>query len=91
MVIVLGYSNSYSKHNNRALREAMKETDFIALDQKIEYLVALCQKLQTENHRLQLQDKTWRAEKTQLMEKNDLARHKVEAMIGRVRALEQES
>ena len=69
----------------------MKEPDFIALDQKIEYLVGLCQKLQAENRRLQQQEKTWRAEKAQLMEKNDLARNKIEAMLGRVRALEQES
>ncbi|OED48333.1 TIGR02449 family protein [Endozoicomonas sp. (ex Bugula neritina AB1)] len=69
----------------------MKQPDFIALDQKIEYLVSLCQQLQADNRRLQHQQKTWRVEKAQLMEKNDLARHKIEAMLGRVRALEQES
>lgn len=69
----------------------MKEPDFIALDQKIEYLVTLCQKLQADNRRLQQRERTWRAEKAQLMEKNDLARNKIEAMLGRVRALEQES
>ncbi len=69
----------------------MKEPDFIALDQKIAYLVDLCQKLQTENRRLQQQEKSWRMEKAQLMEKNDLARSRIEAMLGRVRALEQES
>ena len=69
----------------------MKEPDFIALNQKIEYLVDLCQKLQAENQRLQQQEKLWCAERAQLMEKNDLARTRIEAMLGRLRALEQES
>lgn len=69
----------------------MKESDFIALDQKINYLVALCQKLTTENRQLRQQEQSWRAEKAKLMEKNDLARNKVEAMIQRLRSLEHQS
>lgn len=69
----------------------MKEPDFIALDEKVDYLVALCQKLQEENRQLRLQEQSWRAEKAKLMENNDHARQKVEAMINRLRTLEQES
>lgn len=69
----------------------MKESDFIALDQKINYLVALCQKLTTENRQLRQQQQSWVAEKAKLMEKNDVARTKVEAMIQHLRSLEHES
>ncbi|MBO9480860.1 MULTISPECIES: TIGR02449 family protein [Gammaproteobacteria] len=69
----------------------MKESDFIALDQKINYLVALCQKLTTENRQLRQQEQSWVAEKAKLMEKNDIARTKVEAMIQHLRSLEHES
>ena len=69
----------------------MKESDFIALDQKINYLVALCQKLTTENRKLRQQQQSWVAEKAKLMEKNDVARTKVEAMIQHLRSLEHES
>ncbi|WP_257284189.1 TIGR02449 family protein [Endozoicomonas sp. SESOKO1] len=69
----------------------MKESDFIALDQKINYLVALCQKLTTENRQLRQQEQSWIAEKAKLMEKNDVARTKVETMIQRLRSLEHES
>lgn len=69
----------------------MKESNFIALDQKINYLVALCQKLTTENRQLRQQEQSWVAEKAKLMEKNDVARTKVEAMIQHLRSLEHES
>ncbi|WP_257262964.1 TIGR02449 family protein [Endozoicomonas sp. ONNA2] len=69
----------------------MKESDFIALDQKINYLLALCQKLTTENRQLRQREQSWIAEKAKLMEKNDVARTKVEAMIQHLRSLEHES
>ncbi|MFK0571873.1 TIGR02449 family protein [Endozoicomonas sp.] len=69
----------------------MKESDFIALDQKLNYLVALCQKLTKENRQLWQQEQSWRAEKAKLMEKNDVARNKVEAMIQHLKSLEHEA
>ena len=69
----------------------MKETDFIALDQKIKYLVDLCQKLQDENSQLRQEKQAWEAERVRLNERNDVTRIKVDAMINRMRALEQET
>ncbi len=69
----------------------MKESDFIALDEKINYLTTLCQKLSRENRQLRQDEKSWRAEKARLMEKNDVARNKVDAMIQRLKSLEHES
>lgn len=69
----------------------MKESDFIALDQKMHYLVALCRKLTMENQQLRHQEQSWRAEKAKLMEKNDVIRSKLETVIERLRSLEHES
>lgn len=71
--------------------ELMNDPDLTALTQKIDYLVALCQKLKEENRLLRSKEQSWLAERAQLMEKNDVARTKVEAMITRLRTLEQES
>ena len=35
-------------------------------------------------------EKAWREERAQLIEKNEMARHKVESMISRLKALEQD-
>ena len=55
---------------------------------KLDKLIERCQKLERDNAALrQLQD-DWNRERAQLMQKNDLAKNKIEAMIGRLRALE---
>lgn len=69
----------------------MKETDFIALDQKIKYLVDLCQKLQDENRQLRQEKQAWEAERVRLNERNEVSLVKIQAMINRMRALEQET
>lgn len=69
----------------------MKETDFIALDEKIKYLVETCQKLQDENRQLRQEKQAWEAERVRLNERNDVAMIRVDAMINRMRALEQET
>ncbi|MBU2712600.1 TIGR02449 family protein [Zooshikella harenae] len=61
------------------------------LHHKIDELLALCQQLLEENQTLKASEQTWREERAQLVEKNELARSKVEAMISRLKALEQES
>ncbi|MAL98242.1 TIGR02449 family protein [Hydrocarboniclastica marina] len=66
----------------------MQQPDLEALSRKLDRLIDRCQKLEAENTGLrQLQD-DWQKERAQLMQKNDLARSKIEAMIGRLRALE---
>ncbi|WP_230400372.1 TIGR02449 family protein [Zooshikella ganghwensis] len=61
------------------------------LHHKIDELLALCQELLEENQTLKASEQAWREERAQLVEKNELARSKVEAMISRLKALEQES
>ncbi|MCP5209439.1 MAG: TIGR02449 family protein [Hahellaceae bacterium] len=67
----------------------MTELTLEALSEKVNRLVDYCEQLRTDNQAMrQLQD-DWHKERSQLMQKNDLARNKIEAMIGRLKALEQ--
>jgi cell division protein ZapB len=66
----------------------MAGSDFTVLEHKIEELIKLCKLLSGENHALKTQQSTWSGERAQLIEKNELAKVKVEAMISRLKALE---
>ena len=66
----------------------MAGSDFTVLEHKIEELIKLCKLLSRENHALKTQQSTWSGERAQLIEKNELAKVKVEAMISRLKALE---
>ena len=69
----------------------MEASELASLDRKITELVQLCQQLRQENRILRASEQQWKQERAQLIEKNELARTKIEAMIGRLKALEQES
>nr|WP_304639160.1 TIGR02449 family protein [Pseudomonas sp.] len=69
----------------------MDEPDINTLSERIKQLIALCDQLQQQNRHLVAQERNWREERMQLIEKNDLARQKVEAMILRLKALEHDS
>ncbi|EPF1359555.1 TIGR02449 family protein [Pseudomonas aeruginosa] len=49
------------------------------------------EQLKAENRLLRANEKSWREERAHLIEKNEMARHKVEAMILRLKALEQDT
>ncbi len=67
----------------------MDQSELQALADKLDRLVERCRQLEHDNAAMrQLQD-DWNRERAQLMQKNDLAKNKIEAMIGRLRALEQ--
>lgn len=69
----------------------MEEPDINTLTLKVVQLIDLCDKLKAQNQHLHVQEKAWRDERLQLIEKNDLARQKVEAMISRLKSLEHDS
>ncbi|SDS76558.1 cell division protein ZapB [Halopseudomonas litoralis] len=69
----------------------MDEPDINNLIDKIDQLIGICDRLQQQNHQLLAQERSWREERLQLIEKNDLARQKVEAMILRLKSLEHDS
>lgn len=69
----------------------MDEPEINILSEKISQLITLCDQLQQQNQQLLSQERHWREERMQLIEKNDLARQKVEAMILRLKALEHDA
>ncbi len=67
----------------------MDEQQIIALERKIEELIKLCETLYSENHGLKSKESNWLLERARLIEKNELARSKIEAMIIRLKSMEQ--
>ena len=66
----------------------MAGKQFKELEKKIDELISLCKELNLENGTLKAQVAGWRDERKDLIDKNDLARSKVEAMIDRLRTME---
>ncbi|EIK94490.1 chromosome segregation atpase [Pseudomonas sp. M47T1] len=69
----------------------MEQNDLQALMGRLEQLIDRVEQLKRQNGLLLAQEKTWREERATLIEKNEIARHKVESMISRLKALEQDS
>lgn len=60
------------------------------LEAKLDELLRQCQRLQLENSELKQRESDWQRERVRLVEKNELARTRVEAMITRLKNLEAE-
>ncbi len=73
---------------NQASSQPMQEMD--VLERRVGELIALTEQLATENRALRTQQENWSVERAKLIEKNELAKSRVESMIGRLRALEKE-
>ena len=69
----------------------MPDSQFNTLEQKIDDLISLCADLNRENVELKADASSWNQERTQLVQRNELARTKVEAMISRLKAMEQDA
>ena len=60
------------------------------LERQIDNLIALVHLLGNENKALKTQQSNWTVERAKLIEKNELAKNRVESMIGRLKALEKD-
>ncbi|BCD85876.1 hypothetical protein PSm6_22830 [Pseudomonas solani] len=69
----------------------MEDAELQALTAKLELLIQRVEQLKSQNRQLQAAEKAWKEERAHLIEKNEMARQKVEAMISRLKALEQDS
>jgi cell division protein ZapB len=69
----------------------MDDQSLKALEQKIDQLVRLSEQLKDENKTLKTRENHWQVERSRLVERNEHAKLKVEAMILRLKALEQHS
>lgn len=71
--------------------DASAETEQLTqLEQQIDELLILTQVLSKENRALRTQQKNWTTERAKLIEKNELAKSRVESMITRLKALEKD-
>ena len=66
----------------------MAGKQFKELEKKIDELISLCKELNLENGTLKAEVAGWRDERKGLIDKNDLAGSKVEAMVDRLRTME---
>lgn len=58
------------------------------LEQRIEELIAVCQRLKKENRNLKSGQRDLAQEHARLVEKTQIARTRIESMIGRLKSLE---
>ena len=65
------------------------EMELKRLDKRIEELVAVIHRLKEENRALRLRQDSIASERATLLQKNEQVRTRVEAMIGRLRTMEQ--
>jgi cell division protein ZapB len=77
---------SQSQLQSQAQTRPMEEMDI--LERRVNELIALTEQLSRENKALRTQQDNWSVERAKLIEKNELAKHRVESMIGRLRSLE---
>lgn len=66
----------------------MEESRIQSFSEKIDRLLAHVKQLEADNAALREQQDDWHNERATLLQKNDLARNKIEAMIGRLKAME---
>jgi cell division protein ZapB len=99
-----GYANSADKRfviDSAGLRlyidamaedgNSMFEHELKRLEKRVDALVRVCDQLQDENKSLKQRQDTLTAERATLLQKNEQVRARVEAMIGRLKAMEQGS
>jgi len=55
------------------------------IESKIDALLSHCAKLESENESLRAKEKAWEGERSRLIEKNEKARTRVEAMIAHLK------
>lgn len=64
--------------------------DIKSLEAKVDALIEALDELERKNAMLETDRENWLVERNRLLEKNELAKNKVEAMILRLKALEQD-
>lgn len=82
--------NRMSLYSTEGLGRGEKPLEIKDLEAKIDELIQLCDELEKKHARMEADRESLLREKTRLLEKNELAKSKVEAMIMRLRSLEQD-
>ncbi len=69
---------------------SMSSSSWEALERRVNELIELTAVLSKENRALRAQQHNWTTERAKLIEKNELAKSRVEGMITRLKSLEQD-
>jgi cell division protein ZapB len=80
------YIGSMTDNFNATFEHELKR-----LEKRVDALVSVCDQLQDENKSLKQRQDVLTAERASLLQKNEQVRARVEAMIGRLKAMEQGS
>ncbi|HIE87052.1 MAG TPA: TIGR02449 family protein [Gammaproteobacteria bacterium] len=64
--------------------------DINTLERRIDELIALCDELESKHRAIETDRENWTQERTSLLEKNEMAKARIEAMIMRLKSLEQD-
>ena len=64
------------------------EQEIINLEHRIDQLIEICNRLQTENKALRNKHANLASERSELIHKNELAKHRIESMIMRLKTME---
>lgn len=67
------------------------ERHFATLGQRLDELIRVCEQLALENQSLRAQQEALMAERDELIEQYEQARNRIEAIVARLRGLEQAS
>ena len=68
----------------------MEESDLKKLEQRVDELIGAVDRLKSENQSLRENKTSLETERSQLLQKTELARSRVESMINRLKAMEDE-
>jgi len=71
-------------------KNIMSDELLLSLETKLDRLILLTHRLQQENAELKTREAEWQRERVRLVEKNELARSRVEAMITHLKNLDAE-
>jgi len=80
------YIHRMADHSNTSFENELRR-----LEERVDALVRVCDQLQDENKSLRQRQDVLTAERANLLQKNEQVRARVEAMIGRLKAMEQGS
>ena len=64
--------------------------DINTLEERIDELIALCDELESKHRAIETDRENWTQERTSLLEKNEMAKARIDAMIMRLKSLEQD-
>ena len=68
----------------------MTDTSFKTLESKVDALIQLCAEMKIENQQLREHQHDWQVERTNLLNKNQLAKTRLEKVLGRLKSMQEE-